>query len=156
MSLPDFPVDPVFLELVAKASSFVAFDWPDRLTTVGTGDTPLYERIVIARSAARCIYVHRWLRSDPDELHDHPWDWCSVILSGSYWEVTEEGRFFRDAGSVAIRKAEERHKVVLDDANPVKPVSLFITGIERREWGFHTPEGFVEGRIYRARGAGKS
>jgi hypothetical protein len=127
-----------------------------RRASIGTGATKLAERLVIKRAAGGCIYLHRWLRSDPDELHDHPWDFCSVILAIGYWEITPKGRQWRAPGSIAFRKASERHRVELETdrtflaqhADAV-PVSIIFTGPERRQWGFHTPGGFVLGRDYR-------
>jgi len=43
--------------------------------------------------SAKAVRVHRVLRSDHDRaLHDHPWDNCSIILRGGYWEVVP-GRY---------------------------------------------------------------
>jgi len=34
------------------------------------------------------IYLHHILRSDKDRhLHDHPWDYSSIILKGGYFET---------------------------------------------------------------------
>ena len=30
------------------------------------------------------IFIHRFLKSAPDDLHDHPWAFFSIILSGGY------------------------------------------------------------------------
>lgn len=43
------------------------------------------------------LYVHRFLRSDAHEHHDHPWNFVSIILWRGYFEETVcqvcEGRF---------------------------------------------------------------
>jgi hypothetical protein len=37
------------------------------------------------------IYIHQFLRSDHDRaLHDHPWNFISIILKGGYWEFADE------------------------------------------------------------------
>ena len=36
------------------------------------------------------IFLHKFLKSDPDDLHDHPWDFISIILWGGYWEYYYE------------------------------------------------------------------
>ena len=41
------------------------------------------------------IFIHRFLKSDPDDLHDHPWAFRTIILFGGYWEFTEDGKFWR-------------------------------------------------------------
>lgn len=147
MSMPDFSADPQFLALITQISHVIPLVDPKRCATIGKEDEPLAERIIVKKSPAGCVYLHRWLRSDPDDFHDHPWDSCSLIVSGGYWEVTPEGSFWRAPGEIVFRKAEDRHRIELDPDFP-EPVSLFITGVERREWGFHTAKGFVIGRDY--------
>lgn len=119
-----------------------------RRSYIGTGDTPLAERIIIRNRPDGSIYLHRWLRSDLDDLHDHPWDSTSVVLLGGYWEVTPAGRVFRKPGDTTMRKAEDLHRIELDPAHP-EPWSLFITRERRRAWGFATPDGWVDGESYR-------
>ena len=148
--------EPTWLRDIILAATYPGRFWPGdagRSTTIGTGPVPLAKRTVIKRSPDSCIYMHRWLNSDPDDLHDHPWDWCSIILAGGYWEVsehevvgsysggpnriigTQEIRIWRAAGSVLFRKATERHRVEIDPSRAQNPVSLFITGPALREWG---------------------
>lgn len=106
--------------------------------------------------------IHKILRSDKDrDLHDHPQDYCSIILRGGYYEVTPgpviDGdeqlwtqRRWYGPGSVLFRRAESPHRLILPGDRHT--VSLFITGPRRREWGFHTPEGWVPWKEYEARG----
>ena len=28
------------------------------------------------------VFIHRFLKSDPDDLHDHPWNFRTIILYG--------------------------------------------------------------------------
>ena len=39
------------------------------------------------------IFLHKFLKSDPDDLHDHPWSYRTIILWGGYWEYTDKGKF---------------------------------------------------------------
>lgn len=32
------------------------------------------------------VFLHRFLKSDSDDLHDHPWPFATLILKGGYWE----------------------------------------------------------------------
>jgi len=32
------------------------------------------------------VFIHKFLKSDPDDLHDHPWPFMSIILRGGYYE----------------------------------------------------------------------
>ena len=39
------------------------------------------------------ILIHKLLKSDLGDLHDHYWTYITVILKGGYWETTENGTF---------------------------------------------------------------
>ena len=41
------------------------------------------------------ILVHKILKSDLGDLHDHYWSYVTIILKGGYWETTENGTFWR-------------------------------------------------------------
>lgn len=87
------------------------------------------------------IYLHCVLRDDDDRvLHDHPWTSLSIVLRGSYREVTPRGTRLYEAGSVIFRTATLPHRLEVVDG----PVwTLFITGRRIRDWGFHCPKGWV-------------
>lgn len=84
-------------------------------------------------------YLHRICRSDYDRhLHDHPGASVSLILSGKYREITENGVFTREAGDIIVRRAREFHRLEVL-GGPV--VTLFIMGPSVNNWGF-----LVDGR----------
>jgi hypothetical protein len=88
---------------------------------------------------------HEILRSDLADLHDHPWDFVSVILSGTYIETTPASEQEFGPGSVLVRTAEQLHRLTL----PNGPVWSFITiGPARRRWGFDTSDGWVHWSDY--------
>lgn len=88
---------------------------------------------------------HEILRSDLADLHDHPWDFISVILSGRYIETTPDTEQEFGVGSVLVRRAEQLHRLTLPDG----PVWTFITiSPARRRWGFQTHDGWVHWRDY--------
>ncbi|MGH6969029.1 MAG: hypothetical protein ACREEN_08000 [Stellaceae bacterium] len=146
--IENIPVDRHFLAMVVRAARTMVAMNSRRLIEIGTAESALARRLIARRDPDGVIYVHEWLRSDPAELHDHPWDFCSVILETGYWEITPEGRFWREPGSIAFRKAEDRHRVEIDPTRP-QPLSVIFTGPVRRQWGFHTARGFVRGDEYR-------
>lgn len=100
------------------------------------------------------LRLHAIGQSDPGELHDHPWDFVSIILKGSYLEYLGGGGpdcynngvakrlVVRRAWRPARRNAEQQHRVIIptDPETGERPVvwTLCITGPERREWGFWT------------------
>ncbi|WP_238320057.1 hypothetical protein [Sphingobium sp. YBL2] len=103
---------------------------------IGTVDNPYLLRWwIIPRNEQQNVYLHRILRDDDDRaLHDHPWPNTSLLISGRYREITPEGTFIREAGSLVTREAEALHRLELIDGEPA--VSLFFTGAKEREWGF--------------------
>jgi hypothetical protein len=32
------------------------------------------------------VFVHKFLKGDKDDVHDHPWNYSTLILKGGYWE----------------------------------------------------------------------
>lgn len=113
------------------------------------------------------VRLHHILRSDNDRyLHDHPWDFTSIILRGWYLEVTgveagtEDTRAFSgllepketDASGHPVRsinrkKAEDAHRLILVPGTSVW--TLVFTGPRRRRWGFYTrDQGWVEANRY--------
>jgi hypothetical protein len=83
------------------------------------------------------IYLHKFCRSDADkELHDHPWDFLSLILKNGYIEETVDGLERIKAGRLLLRWAEHRHRVHIDESRP--SWSLVFTTKKYRDWGFWT------------------
>ena len=80
------------------------------------------------------IVLHKILRSDLDDLHDHPWPYATIILKGGYWETTLKGRFWRPAGWFTFRKSTSFHKLEIEEG--VECWTLFFMGKRCREWGF--------------------
>ena len=91
------------------------------------------------------LLLHHICRSDNPEYHDHPWDWSALILKGGYWENTPQGRFWRGRWSFRSRKATELHWLELDKEKAGGETwTLFWTWKREREWGFLTPQGWVQ------------
>lgn len=87
------------------------------------------------------VWIHEILRSDPDPyLHDHPWDYTSVILTGAYQEETLHGLVTFDPGATLRRPAEALHRLHLN----ARTVTLIVAGRQRRRWGFATPAGWID------------
>ena len=36
------------------------------------------------------VFLHKFLKGDPDDVHDHPWPYCTFILAGGYYEWIPE------------------------------------------------------------------
>ena len=145
--------------MITSSKDFTLIEWARRLLSgkphlaIGAelnDDNPYMLRwYVIPRNRRLNIYVHKFMRSDDDRaLHDHPWWFVSLLLRGSYAEVTERNVKIRHTGSIAFRPAEWRHRVALLTAptvqtkpwaimhHPVPCWTLIITGPKSRLWGF--------------------
>ena len=90
------------------------------------------------------MFIHKFLKSDPDEVHDHPWPYCTIILRGGYWEWTPvigqnglvwgEVQQWKGAGQIRFGRSTDYHRIELKPG--ITPWTLFIPGPKRRDWGF--------------------
>jgi hypothetical protein len=95
------------------------------------------------------IVLHTFYSSDPDEPHDHPWNWASYVLRGAYYEDSvDHTTAHRKAGSFRFKRAEEFHRIVLDPDCEKAPVTLFFTGARRRKWGFLRGDKWINAADY--------
>jgi hypothetical protein len=111
------------------------------------------------------IYLHRFDAPDPrPTLHDHPWNFRSLVLRGGYveadcystspgkvpagrndWGIPVESlrthggwvRFTR--GKVNAKRAEGLHTIV--ELLRVPTWTLMLVGRRRRVWGYTDPDG---------------
>jgi hypothetical protein len=79
------------------------------------------------------VYLHRFVGSDPDGLHSHPWRWgLTVILAGWYLEQRRFGhRVVRWFGLV---NGDTFHRVIKPEGADV--LTLFIHSPRVMGWGF--------------------
>lgn len=121
-------------------------DWAAYASHIGD-----YMHRWILRTPWGTLRLHRILREDTDrDLHDHPFDFASLVVSGGYVEVsrgTSRGLVVRvrRPGSVARRRAEDAHAI-----REVFPGTwtLVLSGAYRRKWGYTTAQGWVYWRDY--------
>lgn len=92
-------------------------------------------------------YLHRYCRSDHEDMHCHPWRNGSLVVRGWYVEDTPDGIRTRRAGDIVLRAADQRHAII--DVEP-GTLSLFVTAPKEREWGFYPQGEFVHHSEYRA------
>jgi hypothetical protein len=95
------------------------------------------------------LMLHKICQSDPDDLHDHPWWYATLILKGGYWEITPEGRFWRGPGHFRISKADSLHRIEI--VQGTSSWSLFFRGKKTREWGFIDNNQWIHHRDYLAK-----
>ncbi len=64
------------------------------------------------------IFIHKILKSDRGDLHDHYWSYFTVILAGGYVETTEKGTFNRKPGYMGFRRSTDRHSLKINEIKP--------------------------------------
>jgi hypothetical protein len=147
-----------FLDLVSRDRAEITRSWEA---------TPYLTRWVLLGSRTHSsilgrdcgVYLHRFHRSDADEMHDHPWPFTSIILSGGYWEKTPargwsngdgptQQRWY-GPGRVLTRPANWIHSVLIPDGR--EAWTLVIRGAKAKSWGFFCPHtGYTPWREHRA------
>lgn len=81
------------------------------------------------------IRLHHIMRPDADRhLHDHPFNFRSILLAGTYIEQAEDRFRMFEAGDTYRSPAGRFHR--LDDIDPAGVWSLFIMGRRVNDWGF--------------------
>lgn len=101
------------------------------------------------------IYIHQICKSDEDaDPHDHPWNFQSFILEGSYtedyWNQPEYIRQIKQhyMGDVIKHHAEDVHKITLVSQ---EVWTLVFTSGREREWGYRLYDGtWIGHKEYRA------
>ena len=80
------------------------------------------------------IRIHQWFHSDDARFfHDHPWWYISLVLKGSYQDISPIGTKTRLPGSLAFYPATHQHTVSITKS----PCwTILLTGPEKRDWGF--------------------
>lgn len=88
------------------------------------------------------IRVHHWLQSDVGpHLHDHPFDFISIVLKGSYINSTPTGEIKVKAPSIWFSEASKRHRLIIPKEGTW---TLLICGKPYKKWGF-----FVNNHLWR-------
>ena len=101
-------------------------------------------------------FIHKFLKSDPDDVHDHPWPYATLILKGGYWEWIPvfdslgnkftEYKQWRGPGHFRICSPTSYHRIELDPN--VTAWTLFMPGPQKREWGFLVNNKWIHNERY--------
>ena len=102
------------------------------------------------------VFLHKFLKSDPDDVHDHPWPYATLILKGGYWEwvpqfnskgekISEIAKW-RGPGHFRFCSATSYHRIELDPS--VTCWTLFMPGPQKREWGFLVNNKWIHNEQY--------
>ena len=102
------------------------------------------------------IFLHKFLKSDPDDVHDHPWPYATLIIKGGYWEwipqFDDKGLKYgevakwRGPGHFRTCSANSFHRIELDPS--VDCWTIFMPGPQKREWGFLVKNKWIQNDEY--------
>jgi len=110
--------------------------WLRRPTTIDSPHLPASP----ADLASNAMRIHHILTKDNDRhLHDHPWQFRSIILSGWYREERllpsgELQMFKRSAGDTYTCSRGDYHRILEISEDPL--YTLCIIGKKESSWGF--------------------
>jgi hypothetical protein len=102
------------------------------------------------------VFLHKFLKGDPDDVHDHPWPYATLILKGGYYEwlpqfdskgnKIAEMCVWRGPGSFRVCRANSYHRIELDPS--VTAWTLFMPGPKKRDWGFLVKNKWIQHEQY--------
>jgi len=101
------------------------------------------------------IFLHKFHKGDPGDVHDHPWPYATLILKGGYYEYTPnfengkmvgETKHWRGPGHWRICSSSSYHRIELKPG--VIPWTLFMPGPQKREWGFLVNNKWIHNESY--------
>jgi len=102
------------------------------------------------------IFLHKFLKGDPDDVHDHPWPYATLILAGGYYEWVlvfntlgkkiNEIKYWRGPGHFRICSPNSYHRIELKDG--VTAWTLFMPGPQKRDWGFLVNDQWIQNEKY--------
>lgn len=112
-----------------------------RRRLIGSAESVYLDRVYVVQTPWFGVMFHRIFRPDRQrDLHDHPWNFLSIVLRGWYVEevpVKNTISPFTDSRMVSwlnFKRAEDRHSITVVGRSPVW--TLVFTGRKRRTWGF--------------------
>ena len=158
--------------VMGKMSSVCSSTWDRGMEMAGrrrvimdrTGTKPYMIRYYLlfrdrGENARFNIFIHKIMKSDEDDLHDHPWGYFTFILSGGYWETVADIGTNGDGDEITgfktmrhwrgqgfMQKVDDTHihrlelKKDEDTAHEIPCWSLFVPFKRSRDWGFYTVE----------------
>lgn len=111
-------------------------------------DSEYITRLHVLKTPWWAICVHWINKPDPEPFHhDHPVSFLSIILRGAYSEVRNGILYHRRLFNFIRATPDDRHTIIGVWRNTT---TLCFMGPKRREWGFHTPGGWIMWKDYYA------
>lgn len=109
-------------------------------------DSEYITRLHILKTPWFSICLHWINKPDPEPwMHDHPVSFFSIILRGGYSELRNGVWRNRACFNFIRASSNDIHKITFVEPHTL---TLCFMGPKTREWGFHTPQGWVHWREY--------
>lgn len=111
---------------------------------IGRRGVTYLDRWVLARIGERRLYLHRFRFDDPEEPHNHPRTFVSLLFWGSYDEEV-----LRKDGSLETRTIRAPHLRRFPPEHAHRIVrcagawSLVAVGRRRKNWGFRAGDEWI-------------
>ena len=143
----------------------LSLDWLEhndrkRIIMDRTSEEPLLTRYYVFLKDRKWfpfnVFIHKFHKSDPDDVHDHPWPYATLILAGGYYEyvpefnskgeMIAETKHWRKPGHFRTCSANSYHRIELDPT--VTAWTMFMPGPQKREWGFLVKNKWIHNEHY--------
>lgn len=112
-----------------------------------------FRRFTILGTKWFSINIHRIYKADEDKhLHNHPWNFTSILLAGGYYERTPDKLRLKLSGAINRYDRNKYHKIDTIYVGPV--TTLCFMGPRTKEaddWGYLVDGEFVHHKEYRKR-----
>ena len=116
----------------------------------GTGEPYLHRHYLLLKDRDTFpfnVFLHKFIQGDNDDIHDHPWDFFHIIISGGYWEYVPKNinrstldqgvtKVWRHPGYYNMCTTDYKHRIILGKE---KPWTIFIPFKRIEDWGFWIP-----------------
>ena len=107
-----------------------------------------FQRFAIFETSRVSLYIHRIHKADKDpHLHSHPWNFLTVVLSGSYVARGEEGDSVKSPGTWSAMNRHGFHKIQTILDGPV--TTLFLAYGSRGPWYYDVDGKRIDNVFYR-------
>lgn len=108
-----------------------------------------FERYAIVETVWFALYIHTIHRHDEDlHLHSHPWNFCTIVLSGAYLAVGENGfATIKAPGTFSRMSRHQFHQIGSILCGPV--ITLFFAFGKRSPWYYLVDGEKIESTKYR-------
>jgi hypothetical protein len=129
--------------------------WLDRIFTyeaIGRSGVTYLDRWIIGKLGDRRLYLHRFILDDPEEPHNHPRVFISLLFRGSYREeifYPEGHKETRQFKAPYLRRFSPEHAHRISRCNGAW--SLVLVGKRQQDWGFRSGSRWISPEELEAR-----